>query len=93
MADERYDVISVYLHKGMPIGATAHQAPTVRFGTASALDVNCRAHDVDNLYVVDNELLPQHRCRQPVAHGHRQCAARRRPGRPARLTRNTRGTS
>jgi choline dehydrogenase-like flavoprotein len=40
----------------MPIGATAHQAGTVRFGTdpaTSALDVNCRAHELDNLYVVD----------------------------------------
>ena len=47
---------SIYLHKGMPIGATAHQAGTVRFGTdpaTSALDVNCRAHELDNLYVVD----------------------------------------
>jgi choline dehydrogenase-like flavoprotein len=52
---------SIYLHKGMPIGATAHQAGTVRFGTdpkASALDVNCRAHDVDNLYVVDTSFFP-----------------------------------
>jgi choline dehydrogenase-like flavoprotein len=47
---------SIYLHKGMPIGATAHQAGTVRFGrdpASSALDVNCKAHDLDNLYVVD----------------------------------------
>jgi choline dehydrogenase-like flavoprotein len=47
---------SVYMHKSMPIGATAHQAGTVRFGSdpaTSALDVNCRAHEVDNLYVVD----------------------------------------
>jgi choline dehydrogenase-like flavoprotein len=47
---------SIYLHKGMPIGATAHQAGTVRFGTdpaTSALDVDCRAHELDNLYVVD----------------------------------------
>ncbi|MFD8749916.1 GMC oxidoreductase [Kitasatospora sp. NPDC059577] len=52
---------SIYLHKGMPIGATAHQAGTVRFGTdpkASALDVNCRAHDVNNLYVVDTSFFP-----------------------------------
>jgi len=52
---------SVYLHKGMPIGATAHQAGTVRFGRdprSSALDVNCRAHDVDNLYVVDTSFFP-----------------------------------
>ena len=58
VADERYDVISVYLHKGMPIGATVHQAPTVRFGTASALNVNYRARDVDNLYVVDTSFFP-----------------------------------
>jgi choline dehydrogenase-like flavoprotein len=50
-----------YLHKGMPIGATAHQAGTVRFGTdpaASALNVDCRAHEVDNLYVVDTSFFP-----------------------------------
>ncbi len=52
---------SVYLHKGMPIGATAHQAGTVRFGSdpgSSALDTNCRAHEVDNLYVVDTSFFP-----------------------------------
>ena len=52
---------SVYLHKGMPIGATAHQAGTVRFGTdpaSSALDINCKAHELDNLYVVDTSFFP-----------------------------------
>lgn len=52
---------SIHLHKGMPIGATAHQAGTVRFGTdpaSSALDVHCEAHDVDNLYVVDTSFFP-----------------------------------
>ncbi|MFI1967242.1 GMC oxidoreductase [Streptomyces pathocidini] len=52
---------SVYLHKGMPIGATAHQAGTVRFGVdpaGSALDTYCRAHEVDNLYVVDTGFFP-----------------------------------
>jgi choline dehydrogenase-like flavoprotein len=52
---------SLYLHKGMPIGATAHQAGTVRFGAdpaSSALDPNCKAHDVDNLYVVDTSFFP-----------------------------------
>ncbi|MER5381564.1 GMC family oxidoreductase [Streptomyces sp. NPDC002688] len=52
---------SLYLHKGMPIGATAHQAGTVRFGTdprTSALDVDCKAHDLDNLYVVDTSFFP-----------------------------------
>lgn len=52
---------SLYLHKGMPIGATAHQAGTVRFGTdpaSSALDLNCKAHELDNLYVVDTSFFP-----------------------------------
>ncbi|MFD5120220.1 GMC oxidoreductase [Streptomyces sp. NPDC058385] len=52
---------SIYLHKGMPIGATAHQAGTVRFGDdprSSALDVDCKAHDLDNLYVVDTSFFP-----------------------------------
>ncbi|RKE17333.1 GMC oxidoreductase [Streptomyces sp. TLI_171] len=52
---------SLYLHKGMPIGATAHQAGTVRFGDdprSSALDVTCKAHDLDNLYVVDTSFFP-----------------------------------
>jgi choline dehydrogenase-like flavoprotein len=47
---------SLYLGKNIPIEGTAHQAGTVRFGTdpkTSALDVNCKAHDLDNLYVVD----------------------------------------
>ena len=61
--DEHHGLLdhSIYMHKGMPIGATAHQAGTVRFGSdpsSSALDVNCRAHDVDNLYVVDTSFFP-----------------------------------
>jgi len=39
----------------------AHQNGTIRFGAdpkASALDVNCRAHEVDNLYVVDGSFFP-----------------------------------
>jgi choline dehydrogenase-like flavoprotein len=45
----------------IPIEGVAHQCGTVRFGTdpqTSALDVNCRAHDVDNLYVVDTSFFP-----------------------------------
>ncbi len=47
---------SLYLGKDIPIGGTAHQNGTIRFGTdpaTSALDVNCKAHELDNLYVVD----------------------------------------
>jgi choline dehydrogenase-like flavoprotein len=46
----------LYLGKQIPIGGTAHQAGTVRFGSdpkSSALDLNCKAHQLDNLYVVD----------------------------------------
>jgi choline dehydrogenase-like flavoprotein len=39
----------------------AHQNGTIRFGrdpNSSALDVNCKVHDVDNLYVVDGSFFP-----------------------------------
>jgi choline dehydrogenase-like flavoprotein len=52
---------SIYLHKSMPIGATAHQAGTVRFGAdpaSSALDPTCKAHELDNLYVADTSFFP-----------------------------------
>ncbi len=47
---------NIYLGKKIPIAGTAHQCGTVRFGRdpkTSALDVHCKAHDLDNLYVVD----------------------------------------
>jgi choline dehydrogenase-like flavoprotein len=47
---------AAYLKTDMPIAAVAHQAGTCRFGTdpsASVLDVHCKAHELDNLYVVD----------------------------------------
>ena len=79
---------SIYLHKGMPIGATAHQAGTVRFGTdpaSSALDVNCRAHERGQPLRRRHQLLPEHRRGEPVADRHRERAARRGPH--ARTTR------
>ena len=47
---------SLYLGKDIPIGGTAHQAGTMRFGTdpaTSVLDLDCKAHQLDNLYVAD----------------------------------------
>ncbi len=47
---------SIYMKKTIPIEGVAHQNGTCRFGTdpkTSVLDVNCKAHDLDNLYVVD----------------------------------------
>lgn len=45
----------------IPIAGVSHQCGTVRLGTdpaTSALDVNCKAHDLDNLYVVDTSFFP-----------------------------------
>jgi choline dehydrogenase-like flavoprotein len=50
-----------YLKTDIPVAGVAHQAGTCRFGTdpaTSVLDVNCRAHEVDNLYVVDTSCFP-----------------------------------
>ena len=52
---------SLYLGKGIPIGGTAHQAGTARFGTdpkSSVLNLECRAHEVDNLYLADASFFP-----------------------------------
>ncbi len=51
----------LYLGKNIPIGGTAHQAGTMRFGTdpaSSVLDLDCKAHQLDNLYVVDASFFP-----------------------------------
>ncbi len=52
---------SLYLGQRIPLAGVAHQNGTVRFGhdpQTSALDVDCRAHEVDNLYVVDGSFFP-----------------------------------
>ena len=51
----------IYFASDMAIAAVGHQAGTCRFGTdakTSVLDVNCKAHDLDNLYVVDTSFFP-----------------------------------
>jgi choline dehydrogenase-like flavoprotein len=50
-----------YLKNDIPVAGCAHQAGTCRFGsdpTKSVLDTDCRAHEVDNLYVVDTSFFP-----------------------------------
>jgi choline dehydrogenase-like flavoprotein len=45
----------------IPLAGVAHQNGTVRFGDdprTSALDRDCRAWDLDNLYVVDTSFFP-----------------------------------
>lgn len=52
---------SLYLGKNIPISGTAHQAGTARFGTdpaTSVLDLDCKAHELDNLYVADASFFP-----------------------------------
>ena len=52
---------TLYLGKDIPLSGTAHQAGTCRFGTdpaTSVLDLDCRAHEVDNLYVTDASFFP-----------------------------------
>ena len=50
-----------YLKNEIPVAGCAHQAGTCRFGTdpaTSVLDVDCKAHELDNLYVVDTSFFP-----------------------------------
>ena len=51
----------LYMKNDIPVAGCAHQAGTVRFGTdpdASVLDTDCKAHELDNLYVVDASFFP-----------------------------------
>jgi choline dehydrogenase-like flavoprotein len=51
---------NLFLGQRIPLAGVAHQVGTVRFGNdpkASALDVNCKAHELDNLYVVDGSFF------------------------------------
>jgi choline dehydrogenase-like flavoprotein len=50
-----------YLKTDIPVAGVAHQAGTCRFGAdpaTSVLNTDCRAHEVDNLYVVDTSFFP-----------------------------------
>jgi choline dehydrogenase-like flavoprotein len=51
----------LYVGQRIPLAGVAHQNGTIRFGNdpeTSALDRDCKAHDVDNLYVVDASFFP-----------------------------------
>jgi choline dehydrogenase-like flavoprotein len=48
--------LHAYFKKRIPLEGVGHQNGTCRMGTdptLSVLDANCKAHDLDNLYVVD----------------------------------------
>jgi choline dehydrogenase-like flavoprotein len=51
---------SLFIGQRIPLAGVAHQNGTIRFGhdpATSALDLHCRAHEVDNLYVVDGSFF------------------------------------
>jgi choline dehydrogenase-like flavoprotein len=52
---------NLYVGQRIPLAGVAHQNGTIRFGgdpKRSALDRNCKAHEMDNLYVVDGSFFP-----------------------------------
>jgi choline dehydrogenase-like flavoprotein len=52
---------NMFVGDRIPLAGVAHQNGTIRFGhdpKTSALDTHCRAHEVDNLYVVDGSFFP-----------------------------------
>jgi choline dehydrogenase-like flavoprotein len=52
---------SLFIGQRIPLAGVAHQNGTIRFGhdaQTSALDAHCKAHDIDNLYVVDASFFP-----------------------------------
>ena len=52
---------NLFLGDQIPLAGVAHQNGTIRFGKdprSSALDIDCKAHDLDNLYVVDGSFFP-----------------------------------
>ncbi|MEZ5356127.1 MAG: GMC family oxidoreductase [Bryobacteraceae bacterium] len=52
---------NLFAGQRIPLAGVAHQNGTIRFGDdprTSALDVNCKAHELDNLYVVDGSFFP-----------------------------------
>jgi choline dehydrogenase-like flavoprotein len=52
---------SLFVGQRIPLAGVAHQNGTIRFGSdprSSALDVNCKTHEVENLYVVDGSFFP-----------------------------------
>jgi choline dehydrogenase-like flavoprotein len=51
----------LFVGQRIPLAGVAHQNGTLRFGTdprTSVLDAHCRAHELDNLYVVDGSFFP-----------------------------------
>jgi choline dehydrogenase-like flavoprotein len=59
-ADHIFHGPQAYFKQRIPLEGVGHQNGTCRFGddpATSVLDTNCRAHDLDNLYVVDGSFF------------------------------------
>jgi choline dehydrogenase-like flavoprotein len=57
------------MRKKVPIHGTTHQCGTLRFGddpATSVLDRDCKAHGLDNLYVVDGSFMPSSAALNPA---------------------------
>ncbi len=51
---------NLFVGQRIPLAGVAHQVGTIRFGNdprTSALDAHCKAHELDNLYVVDGSFF------------------------------------
>jgi choline dehydrogenase-like flavoprotein len=51
---------NLFVGQRIPLAGVAHQVGTIRFGNdprTSVLNINCKAHDLDNLYVVDGSFF------------------------------------
>ena len=61
MAEHHVLSKNFYMSMDIDVAGVAHQAGTCRFGTdpaSSVLDPDCKAHELDNLYVVDTSFFP-----------------------------------
>jgi choline dehydrogenase-like flavoprotein len=61
MPDHHVMEKNIYSSMDIPVAGVAHQSGTARFGhdpATSVLDVDCKAHELDNLYVVDTSFFP-----------------------------------
>jgi choline dehydrogenase-like flavoprotein len=60
---------NLFVGQRIPLAGVAHQCGTLRFGhdpRTSVLDENCRAHELDNLYVVDASFFPSSGATNPA---------------------------
>jgi len=52
---------SLYLRKKIPLAGVAHQCGTAKMAidaNSSVVDIDCKTHEIDNLYIVDGSFFP-----------------------------------